>query len=158
MSRKKKKKIFNRKIFNDLKFNNYYISKFINVIMKSGKKTVAEKIVYNCLRMIRHHYDTCPINFFIKTLILSSPQVEIKKKKVGGSVYFIPIKITKKRRIFYSMNFIKKNSLLRKEKKFSISLFKELVETYNEDSLSIKMRDEIHKKAELNRAFSHFSF
>lgn len=158
MSRKKKKNNFNRKIFNDLKYNNYYISKFINVIMKNGKKSVAEKIFYNCLKMIKIIYNICPISFFLKSLILASPQVEIKRKKVGGTFYFIPLKINKKRRMFYSMNFIKRNSFIRKENNISISFFKEIVDTYNENSLSIKNRDEIHKKAELNRAFSHFAF
>ncbi|MGX7589403.1 small ribosomal subunit protein uS7 [Candidatus Vidania fulgoroideorum] len=157
MSRKKNN-FFNRKVFNDLKYNNYYISKFINIIMKSGKKSIAEKNIYKCLEMIRNKFDLCPIDFFKKTLILTGPQIEIKKKKVGGSFYFIPLKINKKRRIFHAMKFIKKNSILRKENKFYISLFKEIVETYNENSNSIKMRDEIHKKAELNRAFSHFIF
>ncbi|MGX7577239.1 small ribosomal subunit protein uS7 [Candidatus Vidania fulgoroideorum] len=157
MSRKPKK-VFNKKIFNDLKYNNYYISKFINFIMKSGKKTISEKIVYKSFSLIKINFNLCPVKVFLKCLKLAAPQVEIKKKKVGGALYFIPVKISKKRSLYYSMSFIKKNSLIRKEKKFYIALFKEIIETYNENSNSIKMRDEIHKKAELNRAFAHFAF
>ncbi|WP_458659117.1 small ribosomal subunit protein uS7 [Candidatus Vidania fulgoroideorum] len=160
MSRKIKNnnKIFSRRIFYDLKYNNYYVSKFINIIMLSGKKSTAEKVIYNSFNLIKQNYNLNPLIIFEKALFLARPLVELKKKKVGGATYLIPIKIGKKKSLFKAMKFLKICTLQRKEHIFYISLFKEIIETYNEDSRTIKMRDDVHKNAELNRAFSHFAF
>ncbi|MGX7576413.1 30S ribosomal protein S7 [Candidatus Vidania fulgoroideorum] len=157
MSRRKKNKT-SRKIFNDLKYNNYYISKFINIFMISGKKSISEKIIYNVLSNLKKIYNINPLKIFKKSVINCSPKVELKKKKVGGTFYQIPVSISKKRSINKAIKFIRNNSLKRKNKNISDSLLKEIVDTYNDVSMSVKNRDEIHKKAELNRAFSHYSF
>ncbi|MGX7582737.1 30S ribosomal protein S7 [Candidatus Vidania fulgoroideorum] len=157
MSRKKNN-FFNRNVFNDLKYNDYYVSKLINVFMLSGKKTLSEKIVYNVLNNIKKNYCSNPLKILKKSILNCTPKVELKKKKVGGTYYMIPVSITRKRGLNKAIKFIKKNTIIRNKKNIIDSLLKEIIDTYNDNSLSVKDRDEIHKKAELNRAFSHFSF
>ncbi|MGX7589541.1 30S ribosomal protein S7 [Candidatus Vidania fulgoroideorum] len=157
MSRKiknNKKKVVN----NENKYNNYYVSKFINMIMIDGKKTKAEKIVYNCLNLLKYKYNVNPLYIFIEAIKKVSPIIELKKKKVGGTNYIIPVKISNYRGINKGMKIIIKNTRIRNEKKSFISLFKEIVETYNGCSNSIQDKNDIYKTAKLNRAFSHFVF
>ncbi|XAO72569.1 MAG: 30S ribosomal protein S7 [Candidatus Vidania fulgoroideorum] len=158
MSRKKNKKIKIRKIKIEDNFNNILISKFINLATKKGKKIKSKKMIYKSLNLIKKNYNLNPIKIFSKAIELSSPTIEIKKKKIGGSYYKIPIKINKKRSNYIAMKWIIKNSLIRKEKNNYIGIFKEIIDTYNEISNTIKDRDKLYKNAEQNRAFTHFIF
>ncbi|MGX7589260.1 small ribosomal subunit protein uS7 [Candidatus Vidania fulgoroideorum] len=155
----RKHRVIKRKnIFPDYKYNSIFLSKFINIIMKDGKKTKSENIIYNTMNLIKINYRVNPLKVLYKAVLISRPSLEIKKKKVGGSFYNVPIKISKSRSNFISMCWLKKNSILRKENKFFLALFKEVIDTCNENSMTIINRDALYKQAELNRAFTHFVF
>ncbi|UOQ33040.1 SSU ribosomal protein S7p (S5e) [Candidatus Vidania fulgoroideae] len=156
MSRRKRKYSKVNKL--DDKYLNYNVEKLINLIMVSGKKSISRKIVYLSLSLIRERYRMNPIDIFEKAVLNASPEIEIKKKKIGGSIYSIPVGISKKRGEFIALNWIKKFSKLRKEKSLSVSLFKEIIDTYNGVSNSINKKKELYKLADLNRAFAHFAF
>ncbi|MGX7586123.1 30S ribosomal protein S7 [Candidatus Vidania fulgoroideorum] len=157
MSRRKKNRCL-KIIFNDLKYNNYYVSKFINLLMISGKKSLSEKILNNVLLKIKQIYNINPIRIFKKAIINCSPKVDLKKKKVGGTFYQIPVSISKRRGIIKAMRFIKNNSINKNNSNIVDAITREIIDTYNDNSSSVKNRDELHRKALLNRAFSHFAF
>ncbi|UOQ37965.1 SSU ribosomal protein S7p (S5e) [Candidatus Vidania fulgoroideae] len=156
MSRRKRK--YNRIMKLDEKYLNYNVEKLINIIMISGKKNISRKIVYSALSLIREKYRTNPIDIFEKAVLNATPEIEIKNKKIGGTIYKIPVSISKRRGEFMALSWFKKFSRLRKERNFSISLFKEIVDTYNGSSNSIYKKKELYKLADLNRAFAHFAF
>ncbi|UOQ27822.1 SSU ribosomal protein S7p (S5e) [Candidatus Vidania fulgoroideae] len=156
MSRRKRK--YDKNIKLDEKYLNYNVEKLINIIMVSGKKNISRKIVYSTLSLIREKYRTNPIDIFEKAVSNAAPEIEIKNKKIGGTTYKIPVNISKKRGEFIALSWIKKFSKLRKEKTFSISLFKEIIDTYNGNSNSVYKKKELYKLADLNRAFAHFAF
>lgn len=154
----RRKKTIKKRIFIDLKYQNFIVEKLINLIMISGKKTISKKIVYETLSMIRKTYKHNPIDILEKAVYNLSPELEIKSKKVGGTYYKIPVRISFNKGIFVALSWIKNSSRSRKEKNFSISLFKEIIDTYNGNSISIKKKMDLYRLADLNRAFAHFSF
>ncbi|ADM89827.1 30S ribosomal subunit protein S7 [Candidatus Zinderia insecticola CARI] len=155
MSRKKK---FNkRKIKPDIKFNNLEISKFINILMLSGKKNKSEKIIYKALYYIKSKNKN-PIKIFLKAIENCKPLVEIKNKKIGGSNYQIPVEVNLNRRISLSMKWIKKFALKRKERFTYIKIANELIDASENKGSSINKKIEIYKMAESNKAFSNFNF
>ncbi|MGX7583023.1 30S ribosomal protein S7 [Candidatus Vidania fulgoroideorum] len=156
MSRRKRSYVKRKRI--DLKYMNVNVERLINMIMKSGKKSISRKIVYKALSMIRTKYLTNPIDILEKAIINIAPELEIKSKKIGGTFYKVPVRINSNRSFFIALKWIKDFAKSRKEKSFSISLFKEIIDTYNGNSNGTKKRDEIYKIADLNRAFSNFSF
>ncbi|MGX7458707.1 30S ribosomal protein S7 [Candidatus Vidania fulgoroideorum] len=157
MSRKKRK-IKTRYLNYDQRYSSYLVSKFINIIMISGKKELASNIIYKVLSLIKSKYKLNPLVIFEKAIFNSKPSIELKSKKVGGSNYKIPVKITNKRGIYISIRWIKYFAIRRNEKKFYISLYKEIIDTYNGNSGAILKKTELYHLADLNRAFAHFAF
>ncbi|QSW37848.1 30S ribosomal protein S7 [Candidatus Vidania fulgoroideae] len=155
----RKKKIFKKTpLIKDYKYSNYLVSKFINIIMKSGKKDTAKKIIYKVLLMIKLHYKTNPIKILEQTIENCRTEIEIKTKKIGGCKYRIPIKIKRDRGISIAIKTIKHFSNLRSDKTFTEKLFKEIIDSYNGNSKTIQKKKETYQLAETNRAFAHFAF
>ncbi|MGX7589107.1 small ribosomal subunit protein uS7 [Candidatus Vidania fulgoroideorum] len=153
MSRKNKK--INKRISLDIFYNCSKISKLVNIIMKNGKKKKAERLLYNSMNYIRIKFNKNPYNIFLNCLKNSTPYVNVRKRKVGGTIFYIPIKLNSNKGIFIAIRNIIKVS--RKKKGFFyINLANEIYNTSSGISESVKLRDEIHKFSESNRAFSHF--
>ncbi|UNB92053.1 30S ribosomal protein S7 [Candidatus Carsonella ruddii] len=154
MSRKKRYlKII---IFNDIKYGSFLFAKFINYIMKNGKKQIAQKIFYYSINLISIKLKKN--SFFLIKKILSNvqPMFEIKKRKIGGANYNIPFKINLKRSLMFAMKWIIKNSIKRNENGFKNKFVGELIDTYYNNSLSTKYKDNVIKISEQNKAYSNF--
>ena len=146
-----------RDILPDPKFKSELVAKFINHIMFSGKKSIAEKIVYGSFdQIINAKSVKNVIDIFEKAITNISPMVEVKSRRVGGATYQVPVEIRPERQITLAMRWIIDASRNRKEKGMSNRIAAELMEAYDGKGAAIKKREDTHKMAEANKAFAHF--
>ena len=146
-----------RKIVPDPIYNDLVVAKFVNNLMKSGKKSVAEKIFYKALLLIERKEKTDnPIDVFKKALKNSSPMVEVKSRRIGGATYQVPIDIPENRRVALSMRWIISFARSRKGSSMVDKLSAELIAASKNEGSSIKKKEDTHKMAEANKAFAHF--
>jgi len=146
-----------RKIQPDFKYNSIIITKFINQIMRRGKKSTAERVVYGALELIKEKSKKDPLDVFDQAIKNASPVVEVKARRVGGANYQIPVEVKGERRTALAMRWIIWAARDRQGKKMSEFLAQELIDTYNNVGSAVKKREEMHKMAEANRAFAHFA-
>ena len=146
-----------RTILPDPSYKDYVVAKFINYIMKNGKKSIAEKIFYNSLAIIseKEKVDN-PIDIFKKALSNVSPSLEVKSKRIGGATYQVPMEVSSARKSSLAMRWILSYSRGRKGKTMSSRLAAELISASNNEGSSIKKKEDTHKMAEANKAFAHF--
>lgn len=154
MSRKKRASKRKGKV--DLKFNNLLIAKLINKIMISGKKTVAEKIVYNALELVAEKIKKDSIEVFEKAIDNIKPEVEVKSRRIGGATYQIPVEVPHERQISMSYSWLINYARARSGKAMSERLALEIMDAYNNVGSCVKKKEDTHKMAEANRAFAHF--
>ncbi len=146
-----------RLILPDPTYKDYTVAKFINYLMKSGKKSVAEKIFYNCLDIISEkEKKENAIDVFKKALSNVSPTLEVKSKRIGGATYQVPMEVSQSRKLSLAMRWILSFSRGRKGKTMSSRLAAELIAASNNEGSSIKKKEDTHKMAEANKAFAHF--
>ena len=133
------------------------MAKFINYLMKNGKKSIAEKIFYNCLDIISEkEKNENAIDIFKKALSNVSPTLEVKSKRIGGATYQVPMEVSQARKLSLAMRWILNFSRSRKGKTMSNRLAAELISAANNEGSSIKKKEDTHKMAEANKAFAHF--
>ena len=138
-------------------FNDLIVAKFINNLMKDGKKSVAEKIFYDSLNLISKKEGTdSPLDIFKKALKNAAPVVEVKSKRIGGATYQVPIDIPENRRTALAMRWIISFARSRKGNSMVDRLSAELVSASKNEGSTIKKKEDTHKMAEANKAFSHF--
>ena len=148
-----------REVLPDPKFNNLIVAKFVNQIMESGKKSVAERIVYNAFEIVQSKAKIAdPVAFFIEVLDKVKPSVEVKSRRVGGANYQVPVEVRPVRRMALSMRWLREAANKRSEKSMPQRLGGELMEAAEGRGGAMKKRDEVHRMAEANKAFSHFRF
>ena len=148
-----------REILPDPKFGSQTIAKFINHVMVDGKKSVAEKIVYGALETVaakRNVED--PVAFFEEVLESVRPTVEVKARRVGGATYQVPMEVRPSRRTALAMRWLADAAAKRSEKSMALRLAGELNDAAEGKGAAIKKRDDVHRMAEANKAFSHFRF
>ena len=156
MSRKKTQP--KKNIIPDPKFKSTVIPKLINSIMNDGKKVVAEKIVYGAFDSIDQKTKTDPIEIFKKALEEVGPVVEVKSRRVGGATYQVPIEVRPSRRQALAMRWLVDAARKRSEKSMPQRLAGELSDASEGKGSAVKKREDVHKMAEANKAFSHFRF
>ena len=146
-----------RVILPDPIYNDIVVARFINYIMKKGKKSIAEKILYESLDLIKEKTkgDT-PIDIFKKALENVSPIVEVKSKRVGGATYQVPLEVSQNRRVALAMRWILSYARSRKGKTMANRLASELIAASNKEGSAYKKKEDTHKMAEANKAFAHF--
>lgn len=147
-----------RKIEGDVKYNNKLIAKFINYLMRDGKKTVAQKVFYNTFDVITKK-NADPLAVFDKALENVGPRQEVKAKRVGGASYQIPMEVRGERKVSLAIRWIVDAARNRSNKDFRVfeeKLAAELLDASNEQGEAIKKRDNVLRMAQANRAFSHF--
>jgi small subunit ribosomal protein S7 len=155
----RRREVPKREILPDPKFGNVELSKFMNVIMEGGKKAVAERIIYGALELIEKKYpDKDPLEAFTVAINNVKPMVEVKSRRVGGANYQVPVEVRPVRRLALSMRWIKEAARKRGEKSMAQRLANELLEATEGRGGAMKKRDEVHRMAEANKAFSHFRF
>ena len=146
-----------RKILKDPIYNDLTVAKFVNYIMKDGKKSIAEKIFYSSLDIIKNKLKIdAPLDIFKKALDNVGPMLEVKSKRIGGATYQVPMEVSKARRMALSMRWILLYSRSRKGKTMATRLAAELIAASNKDGSAIKKREDTHKMAESNKAFAHY--
>jgi small subunit ribosomal protein S7 len=148
--------IAKREILPDPKFNNATVAKFINHVMKSGKKSVAEGIVYGALDKIRERSRQDPVAIFEKALEAVAPYVEVKSRRVGGATYQVPVEVRPDRRAALAMRWLLQYTRQRGEKSMAERLAAELILASKGEGNAIKKKEDTHRMAEANRAFAHY--
>ncbi|PIY96365.1 MAG: 30S ribosomal protein S7 [Candidatus Kerfeldbacteria bacterium CG_4_10_14_0_8_um_filter_42_10] len=146
-----------RKIQPDFKYNSIIITKFINQIMRRGKKSTAERVVYGALELIKEKSKKDPLDVFDQAIKNASPVVEVKARRVGGANYQIPVEVKGERRTALAMRWIIKAARDRKGKPMHEKLAQELNDAANQQGTAIKKKEDVHRMAESNRAFAHFA-
>ena len=145
-----------REILPDPRFGNVVLAKFMNCIMESGKKSVAERIVYGALEIVASKTKSDPVVFFQEALDKLKPAVEVKSRRVGGATYQVPIEVRPVRAQAVAMRWLKAAAEKRSEKTMEQKLAGELMDAHNDRGTAVKMREDTHKMAEANKAFAHF--
>ena len=139
-------------------YNNVDISKFINRIMRRGKKSLAEKIFYGTMEKIKERVNDNPIEVFQKALQNATPLLEVKARRIGGATYQVPIEVRADRRQALALRWITMFSRKRGEKTMEERLANEIMDAANNTGASVKKKEDMHKMAEANKAFSHFKW
>ncbi|HCX34370.1 MAG TPA: 30S ribosomal protein S7 [Rhodocyclaceae bacterium] len=154
----RRREVPKREILPDPKFGSVDVSKFMNVIMTRGKKSVAERIVYGALGQIKSKSGKEPLDVFLQAVGNVKPVVEVKSRRVGGANYQVPVEVRPVRRAALAMRWIREAARKRSEKSMGMRLAGELMEAAEGRGGAIKKREEIHRMAEANKAFSHYRF
>ena len=152
----RKRLIPKKKLNPDPVYNSLSVSKFTNMIMLDGKKRVAEKILYSALEILAKNSKEDPIAMMDKALQNVSPSVEVKSRRVGGSNYQVPVEVNTKRKQSLAMRWILEAADKRNEKTMKKKLAAELLDAYDNKGSAVKKREDVHKMAEANKAFSHY--
>jgi len=147
-----------REILPDPKFGNTVLAKFMNHVMVSGKKSVAEKIVYGALDKIQERTGNDPLEVFEKALETVQPAVEVKSRRVGGATYQVPVEVRPARRMALAMRWTVDAARGRGEKSMALRLAGELVDAAEGRGAAVKKREDVHRMAEANKAFAHYRF
>jgi len=154
----RRREVPKREILPDPKFGSVDLSKFMNVVMESGKKAVAERIIYGALEQVEKKVGKEPLEIFMTALNNVKPMVEVKSRRVGGANYQVPVEVRPVRRMALAMRWLKESARKRSEKSMAQRLANELLEASEGRGGAMKKRDEVHRMAEANKAFSHFRF
>ena len=147
-----------REVEPDLRFDNINVSMFINRLMKMGKKSTARRVLYDSFDLIEERANRPPMEIFEQALQNVSPQVEVKPRRVGGATYQVPIPVEPHRRVSLAMRWILAAARSRSGRSMSEKLAGEFLDAANRQGAAVKRRDDTHRMAEANRAFSHFRF
>ena len=140
----------------DPRYKSVIIPKLINSIMYDGKKTVAEKIIYDAIDKIKSKSKDEPISIFNEAINNIRPTVEVKSRRVGGATYQVPVEVKSKRAQALALRWLIDASRKRKDKHMSDKIFNELYDAYEKKGSAVKKREDVHKMAESNKAFAHF--
>jgi len=154
----RRREVPKRIVLPDPKFGNQDVAKFINVLMTRGKKSVAERIVYGAFDMIKTKSGKDPVEVFLQAMQNVKPVVEVKSRRVGGANYQVPVEVRPMRRVALSMRWLREAAQKRGEKSMRARLAGELAEAAEGRGGAMKKREEVHRMAEANKAFSHYRF
>jgi small subunit ribosomal protein S7 len=152
----RRREVPKRDVLPDPKFGSVKITKFVNMIMKSGKKSVAETIMYNALDRINEKVDGEPTDVLDKALENVAPMVEVKSRRVGGATYQVPVEVRANRRTTLAMRWLIDASRSRGEKSMQLKFAGELMDAAENRGNAVKKREDTHRMAEANKAFAHF--
>jgi small subunit ribosomal protein S7 len=148
-----------RQINPDPKFKSVLISKFVNMIMERGKKSTAERIMYDAMDLVTQKVENVnAVSIIEKALANARPLLQLKSRRVGGATYQIPCEVKEDKGITIVMRWIRDAARARKGRSMQERLAEELKDAYNGQGTAVKKRDEVHKMAEANRAFSHYKW
>ena len=147
-----------RAVVPDPQFRDILVTRFVNYLMKDGKKNVARRILYQAFEIIEERTGQPGIEVFRSALENASPVVEVKSRRVGGSTYQVPIEVRPDRRSALSMRWVIRAAKNRNDKSMASRLARELIDAANNEGGAVRKKDETHRMAEANKAFAHFRF
>ena len=154
----RRREVPKREVLPDPKYGNQDLSKFVNVLMTAGKKSVAERILYGALEQVEKKSGKDPIEVFNQALANAKPQVEVKSRRVGGANYQVPVEVRPSRRMALAMRWVREAARKRGEKSMGQRLAGELMDASEGRGGAVKKREDTHRMAEANKAFSHFKW
>lgn len=154
----RRREVPKREILPDPKYKDQTVTKFINIMMLDGKKSIAEKIMYGAFEMIKQRSKEDPVEIFNQALEKVSPGVEVKSRRVGGATYQVPVEVRPSRQLALAMRWLVDASRKRNEKSMTARLAGELMDASAERGTAVKKREDTHKMAAANKAFSHYRF
>ena len=152
----RKNRASRRTIYPDPNYKSTTLSKFVNFMMFDGKKTTAEKIIYTAFEQIKNKTKEDPIKVFNDAVNNIRPNLEVRSRRVGGATYQVPVEVKTSRSQTLALRWLLDASRKRKNKNMSDRLFNELMDAYQKKGNAIKKREETHRMAESNKAFSHY--
>jgi small subunit ribosomal protein S7 len=145
-----------RPVTPDVRYQNTVLSSFVNRIMRRGKKSVALHLVYEALDIVKERTGKNPVEVFEQALKNVGPVMEVRPRRVGGATYQVPMEVPTSRRLTLAMRWVIDASKARTGKSFAEKLSAELLDAYSNQGTAVRKREETHKMAEANRAFSHY--
>ncbi|HEY9038303.1 MAG TPA: 30S ribosomal protein S7 [Roseovarius sp.] len=145
-----------REVLPDAKYGDRVLTKFMNNLMVDGKKSAAERIVYNALTRVEDKIKRAPVEIFHEALDLIKPSVEVRSRRVGGATYQVPVEVRPERREALAIRWLINASRARNEHTMEERLAGELLDAVNSRGSAVKKREDTHKMAEANKAFSHY--
>ncbi|HJQ61603.1 MAG TPA: 30S ribosomal protein S7 [Burkholderiales bacterium] len=154
----RRREVPKRQVLPDPKYTSQDVAKFVNVLMTRGKKSVAERILYGALENIRKKSGKDPLEVFNQAVTNVKPMVEVKSRRVGGANYQVPVEVRPIRRVALAMRWLRDAARGRNEKSMGARLASELSEAAEGRGGAMKKREEVHRMAEANKAFSHYRF
>ncbi|MBU3958267.1 MAG: 30S ribosomal protein S7 [Candidatus Omnitrophica bacterium] len=153
----RRRRVSEREILADPKFNSKSVAMFINMLMLDGKKSLAEKIIYDALEIVKQQLNEADaLKIFHKAIENARPRLEVKPRRVGGATYQIPVEVRQERSVSLALRWIRDFAKARKGKSMKENLAEEILAAYKGEGAAIKKRDDTHKMAEANKAFAHF--
>jgi small subunit ribosomal protein S7 len=139
-------------------FEDKLITRFVNNLMRDGKKNVARKIVYQAFEVIEEKTGETGIDTFKSAMQNATPVVEVKSRRVGGATYQVPMEVRQERGVALGMRWLIRAARSRNDKSMSLRLSRELMDASNNEGGAVRKKDEVHRMAEANKAFAHFRF
>ncbi len=152
----RRREVTKREILPDPKYKNTLVAKFVNNVMRRGKKSVAEGILYGALDIIQERAKEDPLKLFEKSVNNVKPIIEVKSRRVGGATYQVPTEVRPERRTALAIRWLISYARERSEKSMEEKLAAELIDAANNRGGAIKKREDVHKMAEANKAFAHY--
>ena len=153
----RRRRITKRELTPDVKYNSELVARLINTLMRNGKKSVAQKIVYGAFDVIKaKKKDMEPLEVFLQAVENIKPKLEVKSRRVGGATYQVPLEVPAERQVALAMRWIAPYSQAKKGKSMTDALASELLDAFDNTGSSIKKKDDTHKMAQANKAFAHY--
>ena len=152
----RRREVPKREILPDPIYSSQLVAKFINVLMKDGKKSTAQTIIYQALQTIQERTEDDPMKVFKRAVENVKPSVEVKSRRVGGSTYQVPIEVRPGRKLALSMRWLISAAKARGEKTMKLRLANELLEASQSRGNAVKKKEDTHRMAEANKAYSHY--
>lgn len=154
----RRREIAKRVVNPDPKFNSVLLSRFMNVVMKGGKKSLAEQLVYRALDIVEQKMGRDPMEVFTQAVDNVKPSLEVKSRRVGGSTYQVPVEVKPERRVALAIRWIISSSRKRGERGYHNQLAGELMDAANRAGSAVKKKEETHRMADANKAFAHYKW
>jgi len=155
----RRKRVYDKEVVKDSRYDSEIVARLISRVMESGKKSIAERIVYTAIDLLNEKTETVdPLELFHRAIDNSKPKVEVKARRVGGATYQVPLEVSSARSESLAMRWIVAYARGRKGQSMHRALANELKEAAQGQGSSVRKRDDVHKQAQANRAFAHFRF
>lgn len=147
-----------REVKTDPKYNSEVVGSFITIVMRDGKKSIAQKIIYNAFDLIADRLKEDPLKIFFGGLENARPRMQVKPRRVGGATYQVPIEVTKEKGTTIALRWMKDFAIKKKGKPMEVKLAEEIIAAYKREGSAVKKKEDTHKMADANKAFAHFRY
>ncbi|MBT3191501.1 MAG: 30S ribosomal protein S7 [Verrucomicrobia bacterium] len=154
----RRRKAERRVVLADPKYNSELVARVINYVMRAGKKSTAEKIIYGAMAKIQEKSAQDPLGVLIRAVDNIKPRVEVKSRRVGGATYQVPVEISTRRQLALALRWLVQYSAARRGMPMEQAIAMELLDAYNNQGTCIKKREDTHKMAQANKAFAHYAW